>query len=392
MECWAEHSSCAQDSTIPLFQYSIPPVRDRRRGVALLLVLLIVAAITILATGFLAGADTELACGANTLVRVQMDQLAQSGLDHARGLVLHPQDVPANFWTTGATAQQLVAASRDYYDVRVTPDTARYLDYCTYTITSQAYHQRADGQRTGRSSLAATLRLDPCIALQVGGLSTFWNGLNVYGDVYAKNGLVNNGWIDGDVFTTSLAGTGTRTGQWNPQPPTLAWPPVTAAYANWDYPVPRTVIGALVAGTYQPAAVWQCAGNLDITGNARVSGMLRVGGNLTFRDSSSGSQIIAPKNLPALYVGGSLEIESAAAIQIEGLVVVEHNVRITGTASNVTILGGLFVGGTVDPNGLGATVKIVSDPMKASIVATNSGLPQPWSPAAGAFYRNIRRQ
>ena len=63
------------------------------------MVLLIVVAITILATGFLAGADTELACGANTLLRMQMDQLAQSGLEHARGLVLHPQDVPADFWS-----------------------------------------------------------------------------------------------------------------------------------------------------------------------------------------------------------------------------------------------------------------------------------------------------
>ena len=69
------------------------------------MVLLIVAAVTILATGFLAGADMELACGNNTLVRFQTDQLAQSGLEHARGLLRHPQEVPVDqngcvtYWT-----------------------------------------------------------------------------------------------------------------------------------------------------------------------------------------------------------------------------------------------------------------------------------------------------
>ncbi len=56
------------------------------------------------------------------------------------------------------------------------------------------------------------MRLDPCPALGVGANTTLWNGVKVYGDVYAKSDLVNNGMIGGDVFATSLTGTGSQNG------------------------------------------------------------------------------------------------------------------------------------------------------------------------------------
>ena len=59
-----------------------------RPGVALLAVLMVIMVITVLALGFLSRSDVELACGHNLATRVQMDYLAESGLEHARGLVL----------------------------------------------------------------------------------------------------------------------------------------------------------------------------------------------------------------------------------------------------------------------------------------------------------------
>src|SRR4030042_4736059 len=114
------------------------PVIDRSKGVALLMVLLIVLAITIIATGVLADADTELICGGNMLLRTQMDQLAYSALEHAKGLLLPPQAVPpdphglATYWV-GEAAQQLIAGSQDYYDVSVEPSDPA--DFCTYDVT-----------------------------------------------------------------------------------------------------------------------------------------------------------------------------------------------------------------------------------------------------------------
>jgi hypothetical protein len=331
------------------------------------MVLLIVAAITILATGFLAGADMELACGGNTLLRVEMDQLAQSGIEHVRGLILHPQEVPASFWTNGATGQQLVGGTQDYYDVGKT-ERSDPGDYCTYDIKCVAYRKLTDGTKTGQSRLEATLRLDPCVALGVGVHTTLWNAVAVHGDAYCKNGSIDNGRIYGDVL--AAGSTGFRTGQLL-RPETLPsdwWPPVTVDYSN-------------------PDPIWRYVGDRDITETATISGMLLVDGNLTIRHGANGSQIIATKNLPALYVRNKLEIEDVD-VRIEGLVVVGGDVQIHAGAS-ITITGALFVGGTL--NGLGSTLTIIADPMKAAIVRGAVGSQTTWSPAAGGFFKSIRR-
>jgi cytoskeletal protein CcmA (bactofilin family) len=386
LECRAVRLPCAQDSSLPRFHHSRG---NRRRGVALLMVLMIVMAITVISMGFVARMDGELACGGNTLLRMQMDQLARSGLEHARGLVLHPQDVPLGFWTNGATSQQLIAASQDYYEVSVARDTSRPLDYCTYDVTCEAY-RLSGSDKTARSRLAAKLRLDPCVALEVGTNTTLWSGVNISGDVYAKNSLVNNAAIDGDVFAASYAGTGTRTGQLNPQTLALTWPPVTAGYLNPHYPV-RPIAGpTLPAATYAPDSIWLCTTDLAITGTVQIRGMLLVRGNLTIQSGGTASRIIAARHLPALYVSGNLVIEDVHDLQIEGLAVVDHDVCLSATASNITVTGGLFVGGTL--NGPGSALTIVVDPRRAAIVHGVPGSETHWSPAAGGFYGSMERQ
>ncbi len=359
---------------------------QRQQGVALLMVLLIVLAITILATGFLARADTELACGTNVLLRMQMDHLAESGLEHARGLVLHPQDVPAAFWANGAKGLQLVATSRDYYDIRVSQDPNHR---CTFDITSKAY-RLVEGHSTAECDLAATLRLDPCIALGVVADTSLWNGALVYGDVYARNHLTNNGVINGDVFDANFTNTGTHTGQLNPQTLSLAWPPVTSDYVNPNpLYVVRTIDVDSLAGPRSPESIWRKAGDLTIGGPANIKGMLMVLGSLTISAGASASRITAAPNLPALYVSGNLVIQNLNDLQIEGLVVVDRDVLISETAANIRITGGLFVGGTLSGPGSGLTV--ISDPMKAAVVAGAAGSQTCWSPAAGGFFRSIRR-
>jgi len=130
--------------------------RTHRSGMALLVVLIIVMAITILSLGFLSRSDVELACGENMILRTQMDYLAESGLEHARGLILNPQDVSSEYWT-GSDGLQLVSGN-DYYDVNVVK-----LGECNYQLTCDAYRMK-NGERFGSSRLTGELRLDPCIA------------------------------------------------------------------------------------------------------------------------------------------------------------------------------------------------------------------------------------
>jgi hypothetical protein len=74
-----------------------------------------------------------------------------------------------------------------------------------------------------------------------------------------------------------------------------------------------------------------------------------------------------PRNCRALYVGGHLTIEKIDGLQIEGLAVVNQDVRINAAAANVVVLGALFVKGafvetTADLSGNGHTGLIRGNP------------------------------
>ena len=137
----------------------------KRKGVALLVVLFIVMTITILSLGFLSRSDVELACGENMILRTQMDYLAESGLEHARGLLLNPPDPNLGYWT-GAEHLQIVENSNDYYNVDV--NQLPFVDpcdpnVCYYEITCTAYREKY-GEKVGESILKAELHIDPNIA------------------------------------------------------------------------------------------------------------------------------------------------------------------------------------------------------------------------------------
>jgi len=330
---------------------------SRRSGIALLMVLMIVMTIAVISVGFIARTDMQLACGANVDTRTQMDHLANSGLEHARGLLLHPQDASTPYWQ-GDDSLQLLAASPDYYDVRVSRDASDPNDYCTYDITCEAYRLRSESgqeKKVGSTRLSASLRLDPSIGLWTKTDTIFRQNWVLHGDACTQGSLVSQAptaSLDGDVFATQL--TGTSVGQtrglidlasaWGVADLSQKWPPVTAFYINFDY-YPPTSIPATLSGNPGSARVWRRDGDLVLTGDAVVQGMLLVTGNLTV--AGGGSRITAAKNLPALYVGGDLLLEDADNLRIEGLAVVGGNLRIRSEAEGVEFLGGLCLGGAI---------------------------------------------
>lgn len=346
-------------------------VTDRRRGVALLMVLLIVLAVTIVSTGFLARADVEMACGENMALRTQMDQLADSALEHAKGLLLHPQDVPSAYWT-GTTQLQLIDGSRDYYDVQIVRDACEPSDYCTYNVTCEAYRLRG-AEKTGSSRLSAQLRLDPCIALWTGGDLVHRAGWLCHGDVRCSGTVtvIAPGAIDGDVFSAGLTGSATGAHR-TPDDLSLTWPPLTAAYFHPEYAVFPISPGTLSDTVYQPARIWSCTGDLTLGNNVTIEGMLFVQGNLTI--NGTGNSVTAAKNLPAVYASGNLIFRSASDVQINGLVVVDGDVFIGADTANGSITGGLFAARqvaetAVDSSGNGNDAVIHSQPV--------------WRPAGG---------
>ncbi len=254
----------------------------------------------------------------------QMDYLAESGLEQARGLVLNPQDAATEYFT-GGTGLQLDDGSSDYYNISVLRDDSNSLDQCNYIIDCNAFELKGS-ERIGQSNLRARLRLDPCIAFWAENDTILPNFMIVHGDVYCYGAMSNNGAIYGDIFANSLDGTGTASGQkYSVSKLSLNWPDISV-YSFDDKP----------GVTYQLG---------DSTLSEDVSGMLLVNGDLTIQ-SGSDIHITASKNQPAMYVAGDIIIDKDANLDIEGLAAVKNNIFINGDAT-LNVLGGLFTKGAL---------------------------------------------
>ena len=133
---------------------------------AMLVVLFIVMAIAIISSGFIARSDAALQCGRNYSLRNEVDYLAWAGLEHAKALIISPENVGVFEITWSQTGFQLEASGSQYYDLAVNcsvetvaadpNDPSTY----TYSIQSAAYDTTGGAVRA-RSVLDATLFYDP---------------------------------------------------------------------------------------------------------------------------------------------------------------------------------------------------------------------------------------
>ena len=132
---------------------------------AMLMVLFIVMAIAVISSGFIARSNAELASGRNVCLRNEADYIAWAGLEHARALVISPENTDVlDSWT--GTGLQLDVGSSQYYDLTINSpveevaadpnDPSTY----TYSIQSSAYIQSGGAVRA-RSVLDAKLFFDP---------------------------------------------------------------------------------------------------------------------------------------------------------------------------------------------------------------------------------------
>lgn len=136
-----------------------------RKGMAMLMVLFIVMAIAVISSGFIARSDAELASGRNYCVRNEVDYLAWAGLEHARALVISPENTGV-LGTWSQADMQIEGGSPRYYDLTInTPveiAAADPNDPSTYTYSVQSGAYRKSGSDVkARSILTGTLFYDP---------------------------------------------------------------------------------------------------------------------------------------------------------------------------------------------------------------------------------------
>ena len=390
-----------------MISMSAKKYKTSRKGAALLVVLFIVMVITIVSLGFLSQSEMEFACGQNMLLRTQMDYLAESGLEHARGLILNPQEVSSEYWT-GAAGQQLVAGSNDYYDIEVVRDDSVPTNRSNYIINCNSYRLKGS-EEIGRSSIRAELRLDPCIAYWVGSNTVVSAQITINGDVYCNGNLTNNGSIGGDVFASGTITGANIVGRRNEsvaQAP-VVWPGLdcndfgpTYYIGSTSYSAEEIVdanhpVGSFNPSAGNPAGIRYCTGDVKLTGGVNINGMLVVNG--TLRISGVNNEISAVKNFPALLVNGEMVVEDGGTLVINGLAQIGQRIAIEAGAVNadIDVIGGLFVanGGIEGITSNFVSVDVTAAPAIASIQTwPSAGTAQRWGLTAGAFFRSIERK
>lgn len=378
---------------------------NRGKGMALIIILLLVAAIMVISLGFIVRGDTELLCGQNMEMKADMDYLAESGLEHARGLFLNPQDTSGDFWA-GATGQQLSTGSNDYYDVVISQ-----LSSFNYQITSLAYRE-SSGQRTAQNSLTAELRLNPCIV--------YWQSANqdvpvsvvITGDAYFGDNVTNYGSINGDVYSAKTI-TNTLPGQIQGQrysnvsqapcnTPGISYSNFSSIYyigAN-SYSVEQITPGdynslSLSLSGTNPAGIYYCDGILTIKGNTTINGTGTLVVKNDFKiNNASNVTIQSVKNFPALIVGGNLHIETDnTRLTATGYTQIGDHIDMHNKLGcSVTIYGALYILADGIKNTTGCSVSVDGRPHKACLAIWSSGSNLTrWSPTGGAFYKLITR-
>jgi hypothetical protein len=381
------------------------PIKTRR-GIALLAVLIVIMAVTIISLSFISRSDGELQYGQNMKLHTELDYLAEAGIEHARSLILNPQDITlagGDYWT-GATGQQLDTGSQYYYDVTVSKHTTGATAPCSFDVISNAY-RLSGGQHTAESTLKAELRLDPCIALWIGGGSMTGQTIFVNGDVYCGGNFINMHKITGDVYAAGNI-FGTAMGQKYPSvaTPPVQWPGVNCAMLAPSYYIGTTVYAATLIGANSvtgyssspssgnPAGIVYHLGDLTLNGPTTISGTLVVTGDLTV--NGAGNTITAMRNFPAIVGGGKLTVNRDTNFTVTGLVVVGRDLAISSFGNtNFTIDGGLFIaqGCTINPPA-SSRVTVTADHTKTALLLwTSSGSHTAWRQSGSAFFKDLQR-
>jgi hypothetical protein len=138
--------------------------------------------------------------------------------------------------------------------------------------------------------------------------------------------------------------------------------------------------------------VYYSTGDVNMPGNVTINGTLVVDGKLTV--SGPNNTITAVKNFPALLVTGQVVMKGSGSLVIQGLAQIGGPITVDPNATNpsLNVTGGLFI----QSNGVVSdliSVNVVAAPATTSIQTwPAAGTPKRWGPAAGAFFKSIKRK
>jgi Tfp pilus assembly protein PilX len=349
------------------------PHQPRHRGIALLLVVMIMAIASIMAYALLNNAATQEQVAANQANAAEADALAESGVETAMYYLQNPKNAPARvaatatipaYWS-GATNLSFTGMS-GAASVTVAPSGATGL---LWTITSTGTASGHGGSLS--KTITATAQVNATYAVQQGlatnAAITIGNNQTITNTDMTKSAvsttgavtLSGSGQIKGNIATSSYHNTG---GSWTPvtavlqpAPPTNPVPTFTqvAAYGG-SYIIggitysPQTynnLLGFILNALLNPLGIYlQSAGNMSVSGTKTSNGPVYVpAGNLVV--AAAGNLTIGPvtSGYPAVVTSGALQMGNGATVTINGLAYFAGGITGGNATSNVVVNGALLM-------------------------------------------------
>jgi Tfp pilus assembly protein PilX/cytoskeletal protein CcmA (bactofilin family) len=363
--------------------------RSRHRGIALVLVVCVMALAAILGYAMLSASALQATASGNAVAAAVARAQAESGIHLAMYYLLNPANAPSAPPCTWSNVTFATASPAQTIPGSVTIQVGSPTNNC-YTVVATG----SSGSSTGGGAVTRTITAKICVGgnYQIQQAGAFNAGVTLTAQssfinphalaVASNSAITNNGTINGNIIAPSTpTGTGTQiNGSVTISPSTVA-PAPTSPGNVYDYTQPYvyqgvtcypTLIGPTISATtsYSPSSypnnplgIFYSSGNLAVNQQLTINGTLIVQGNLT----NSSKIYITPvastmvTNLPALVVNQKLTISGAARVlSATGVVYVGTQIAGSGTTttSNMTINGALLDSGTVPITGYSGALSV----------------------------------
>ena len=324
--------------------------RPRRRGIALLIVLVVIAMAAIFGTALLSSTAIQAQVGGNDARACAADYLAESGLQAGLYYLQYPQFMPTAWGSTPgyvikASSQTVGASALGNFDLEVVQGSASD----EYDITSTGHSPVGAATKTAKAHLKVD-RVKPQGAAYFGGAIAIPLRTTMTGFVQANGSITNN---SGNALSSTAVAPLPATAYLAPSLTSVNY---FGADAGGVYTTPDGQTGhaqqLLSAPTSTPTAaadnpgkIFYYNGDLTLSSNVVIDGTLVVkNGSLTIRSNVT---INATPGYPALIVERDVSMyRTSVQLAVSGVAWIGRNIVWTGptnTGSQLKIYGALLM-------------------------------------------------
>jgi hypothetical protein len=333
----------------------------RRRGVALVLVLAIMALVTVMVYSMLAGSVVQEESATGLAGAAQADALSESGIELAMYYLQYPQHAPTLLPTSGLIPSYWPGGTNITFagvpgscTVSVSPQGTSGL---LWTLVSTGTYPSGMGNLTKTHSATAQVTAiyeTPQAITSNSGLTLSAN-TTISGTPTAivANGAVSinsSAHVTGSISATSVTGPYSG-GSLEPAPVNLTVPGFTLLNSLLTYVLnghagtaQSLLLGILntLLGNNPGGILKSTGGNVTVSGPFPINGTIYVtNGNLTI----SGSVTVNPvAGMPAIVCSGNINLASGASLSANGVVYAGTGINTGPSNSTMSVNGALLLG------------------------------------------------